>query len=345
MHVSLRAAACVAALTVFFAMGRPSFAQTPAPSPKSGSSSERVDRIVAIVSDDIITQSDVTKYAERLRKGGLTDDLIFPDDATKQAALKDREKLLTKMIEEKLLDAEVRRQGLSVPFERVDQELRAIATRNGISRDELKAAIVDKGVSFSQYQDFIKTGLERQSLISKQVTSKIKVSEDEVASQYSTSGGAKSGQLYEYTLAHVLFHTDKNAAASRKRADIAIAKLKEGMQFDKVAADFSDDPNFSAGGLLGTFRSGEMSKELDEAVQKLAVGEHTGLVPTKAGLHIVKVLRKVPVADPTAESDKDRIRASLYDKALKRQFQTWLDQLRKDAFVRINDRQYGANDK
>jgi peptidyl-prolyl cis-trans isomerase SurA len=123
---------------------------------------ELIERIVAIVNNEIITLTDINSYAERLRGGGLTDDLLIPDEATKQAILADKEKLLQTMISERLIDSEVKRQNLQVPVEKVEQEVRSIARRNNITRDQLKDAITQRGVSFSQYQDFIKTGLERQ---------------------------------------------------------------------------------------------------------------------------------------------------------------------------------------
>jgi peptidyl-prolyl cis-trans isomerase SurA len=306
---------------------------------------ETIDRIVAIVNDDIVTQSDMGKFAERLRKGGLTDDLLVPDEATKQTLLKEKPRLLRVMIDEKILDSEVRRQGLSVPFERVEQEIRTIASRNNLSRDELKLAIADKGISFSQYQEFIKTGLERQSLIAKQVTTKIKVSEDEVNGQYGAAHRDQKGQLYDYTLAHILFLADMAGSKARERAERVLEKLRAGGDFEKLAADYSEDPNFSAGGLLGTFRSGEFLKELEEPVQKLASGQISGVIPTKTGFHILKLIKKVAAADPAAEKEKERIRAALYDKALKKQFQSWLEQMRQDAFIRINDKTLVASGK
>ena len=299
---------------------------------------EVVDRITAIVNDDIITQTDMAKFSERLKKGGLTDDLLIPDDEVKNAVLTDRAKMLQKMIDEKILDSEVRRQNLSVPFERVEQEIRSIAQRNGISRDDLKSAIVEKGITFSQYQDFIKTGLERQALISKQVTAKIKISEDDVAARFSATHKDQAGQSYEYQLAHILFVGGKGGENAKQRAEAALAKLRDGGDFGKLAAENSDDPNFSAGGALGTFRTGEFMKELEQPVQKLAVGGVSGIIPTKNGFHILKLLKKIPVSDPATDKEKERIRAGLYDKALKKQFASWMEQMRGEAFIRINDK-------
>lgn len=298
---------------------------------------ETVERIVAIVNDDIVTMSDMDKYAERLKSGGLVDDMLIPDEATKNLLMKDREKLLQKMIEERVIDSEVKKQNLSVPIERVESEIRSIAKKNNVSRDELKAALQERGINFSQYQDFIKTGLERQSLIEKAITQKIKISEDDVLSAYTSAHGPSSDQAFEFTISHIFFLNEKGgAAAAKERADKVHKKLRDGADFEKTAADTSEDPGFEQGGLLGVFKTGELQKDLESAVSKLSPGEFTGVLPTRGGYHIVKLNKRKIISDPRTEKERDKIRAQLYERAFKKQFQSWLEQLRQDAFVRIN---------
>lgn len=310
---------------------------------------EVIERIVAIVNDDIITLSDVNKYYDRLKSGGLTDDLLIPDEETKANLMKDRDKLLQTMIDEKIIDSEVKRQNLQVPIERVAQEVMSIAKRNNISRDELKQTLQERGLSFSQYQDFIKTGLERQQLIEKAVTSKIKVSEDDVNSVYLATVKGAEDQRFEYTIAQIMIVPDKNKetktalALARTRAETVLAKLKGGGSFEKLASENSDDPNFSSGGVLGAFRSGELVKDFEGVVQKLGVSENSNIIQTKSGFYILKLLKKKPVSDPAADKDKEKIRAQLYEKAYKKQFQSWLEQLRQDAFIRINQKSEKAS--
>ena len=298
---------------------------------------EVVDRILAIVNDDIITQSDVVEFERRLKNGGLVDDQLVPDEATKQALLKDSAKLLQKVIDSRIIDSEVKKQGLSVPFERVEQEIRNIARRNNMSRDDLKNALQEKGIIFSTYQDFIKTGLERQALVEKSVTSKIKISEDDVLAALISEGKASETQAFEYTIAHILFLNKKaGAEAAAAKAQQAHKKLKEGAAFDRVAADYSNDPDFEIGGLLGTFKSGELSKELETTVAKLSPGEWTLPLPTAGGLHIVRLVKRKLIPDPKLEKEKDRVRALLGEKLFRRQYDIWLEQLRSESFLRLN---------
>lgn len=298
---------------------------------------EVVDRILAIVNDDIITQSDVLDFERRLKNGGLVDDQLVPDEVTKQALLKDSAKLLQKVIDSRIIDSEVKKQGLSVPFERVEQEIRNIARRNNMSRDDLKNALQEKGIVFSIYQDFIKTGLERQALVEKSVTSKIKISEDDVLAALISEGKASETQAFEYTIAHILFLNKKaGAEAAAAKAQQAYKKLKEGAAFDRVAADYSNDPDFEIGGMLGTFKSGELSKELETTAAKLSPGEWTLPLPTAGGLHIVRLVKRKLIPDPKLEKEKDRVRALLGEKLFRRQYDIWLEQLRSESFLRLN---------
>lgn len=298
---------------------------------------EIVERIVAIVNDDIITLSDMEKYTERLRSGGLVDDMLIPDEATKNLLIKDREKLLEKMIEERVVDSEVKKQNLQVPIERVEAEVRAIAKKNNVNRDELKAALQERGIDFSTYQDFIKTGLERQGLIEKAITQKIKISEDDVLSAYTAAYGPNGEQAFEYTLAHIFFLNEKGGAtAAKERAEKTYQKLRGGADFDKTAAEASEDPGFEQGGLLGVFKTGELQRDLEGSISKMSAGEFTHVLQTRGGFHIVKLVKKRMISDPRTEKERDKIRAQIYERAYKKQFKSWLEQLRQDAFVRIN---------
>lgn len=297
-----------------------------------------VDEIKVIVNEEIITLSDVADFESRLKNGGLVDDHLVPDEATKQALLKNPEALLKKLIDARLIDAEVKKQNLSIPFERVEQEIRTIASRNKMTRDDLKNALLERGTAFSVYQDFIKTGLERQSLVEKSVTSKIKISEDDVLAALIADGRAADAQAFEYSIAHIMFLSSKNGGldGAKSRATQALAKLKEGIPFDRVAADFSEDPNFDVGGVLGTFKSGDLSPDLEKAISKLAPGEWTAPLPTNGGVHIVRVIKRRLIPNERIEREKDVVRARIGEKRFRQQYDAWIDQLRSDASIRVN---------
>jgi peptidyl-prolyl cis-trans isomerase SurA len=295
-----------------------------------------VDKVVAIVNDQPITLSDTIKFRQRLQTGGLVDDALLKL-VDPQALLKDKKALLNEMIDEKLIDSEVKHKNMEVTIERVEQEIRSIAKNNGISREQLQAALRAKGVSMSQYQDFIKTSLERQSLIEREVTSRVRISDEDISSYYLAKKGPSAAQIFEYTLSHMVF-SPKNGgdAAALQRARTVEEKLKSGQSFDKLAEQFSEDPAFSKGGALGTFKAGEMLAVIDQAVRKIGPGEFTPVLKTPQGYQIIKINKRTLISDPKLDEEREDIRRTLYADAFKRQFRLWLNQRRDEAFIRIN---------
>lgn len=295
---------------------------------------EVVDKIVAIVNDEILTQQDIENYKKKLQKGKFIDDLIVSD---KNKLLKDRNALVDHMINEKIIDSEVKRQDLSVTIEKVDQEIKKIAAGNRMTTAQLTQELKKEGISFSEYQHFIKQRLERQALIQKTISSKIKITDDEIQNYYMNNFKGSSVTSYEYSLAHILFlPKGGDVKAAQKRGEAVLARLKNGESFETLAAQNSEDPNFSNGGFLGNFKSGEFLKELENAVVNLAPGATSNLVATKFGYHIVKLLSKKIVKDPVFESKKKDIQNILYEKAFAQQFKFWIEERKQSSFIKIN---------
>jgi peptidyl-prolyl cis-trans isomerase SurA len=297
-------------------------------------SADVVESVVAIVNDTIVTRSDLKKYRERLRSGSIVDDLLNADVDT---LMKDDKALLKHIVDERIVDAEVKRQNLGVTIERVEQEINSIQSRNNISREQLREALKREGTKFSDYQDFIKKRLERQGVIEKAITSKIKISDEDIIAHYEAKNKSGSASGFEYTIAHILLREGKRKDDEQKsRTEDVLKKLRAGGNFEALASQYSEDPNFNEGGLLGKFKTGEALKPLEDAVKTLSPGEFAGPVKTKLGYHIVKLLERHAVPDADFEKKKEQVRNELYQKAFVKQFQFWLDQKRQEAFVRIN---------
>ncbi len=295
---------------------------------------EIIESIVAIVNGSIITKTDVVKYRQRLKQGTIVDDLFGNSIVD---LLKNDKLLLNQMIDEKVVDAEVKKQNLSITMDRVEQEINSIQSRNNIAREQLIEALKKEGTDFSEYQDFIKHRLERQGIIEKVITSKIKISDEDVASYYENKNKNMSAKSFEFKISHILFRQGKRPDdVQLKRANSVMALLKSGKSFEELASQYSEDPNYNEGGLLGTFKSGEFFKPLEDAARNISPGEFAGPIKTKLGYHIIKLLERKAIADPDFETKKEPLRGELYQTAFVKQFQFWLEQKRQESFIRIN---------
>lgn len=295
---------------------------------------ELVDGTLVTVNNEAILESDLRSFHERLKKNGMVDDLLL-DDKSLADLKKNRSDQLEYLVNEKILDTEVKRLNLNITLERVEQEIRTIAKSNGMSRSEMMATLRKQGVDPAEYQDFIKTRIERQSLLEQEITSKIRVSQEEVMAEYMKRNPKVDTSAAEFTVAHIFFNPRKGGPkAAEARARTVLDKLNQGGVFESLAEQHSEDPNFSTGGILGTFKTGEVAKEIENAVSNLNPGQVSGLVKAKSGIHILKLVSRRMTVDPRFERERDRIRAELLERAFKKQFQSWLEQKKEEAFVR-----------
>lgn len=295
-----------------------------------------VDGVLAVVNDEVVLDSDLKNFQTRLSKEGMIDDLLLLGGKVDDLK-KNQKAQLEFLIAEKLLDSEVRRLNLSITIERVEQEIRDIAKRNKMSRAELTQALTAQGVVLSEYQGFIKTRIERQGLLEQEITSKIRVSDEEVLAHYLKTNGKLDSKAAEFTISHIFFNPKKGGVeGATARAKEVLDKLKAGQSFDSLAEQRSEDTSFSAGGLLGTFVTGEVAQEFEEAVRGIQPGQHTDIVKTKTGVHIFKLNSRKMMADPNYEKSKEKIRAELLEKAFQKQFKNWIESKKEEAFVRIN---------
>ncbi len=295
-----------------------------------------VEKTVAIVNNEPVLQSDLNQLEERLRKASMIDDLLLFDQ-TLDGLKKNREAQLQFLINEKILDSEVKRQNMTITMDRVDQEIRDIAKRNSMSKEELFKNIQMQGISIPDYQSFMKQRIERQSIVEQEVTSKIRLSDDDILAFYANESGKKISKTVEYTLAHIYFSPQKGGPTEAlERAKKVLEQIKNGIPFNTLLNKATEEPNTAPNGLLGTFKSGEFSSDMEKAVRDLNVGDTSEVVRSRTGYHILKVMNKKLVTDPEFERTKDRYRGLLFEKVFKRQFKAWLDLKREDSNIKIN---------
>lgn len=299
---------------------------------------EVVERIVAIVNNEIILESDFKDLQHKLKTPALIDETLLMGKSIDDLK-KDRKVQLDYLINEKIMESEIKRLNHNVTMERVDQEIKDMAKKNNVSVAEVLAAFKAQGITTSEYQSFLKSKIEKQSLIESEIISKLRISDDDALAEYLKKNPANKSTVNEFTIAHIFFNPKKGGPeAAYKRAQTVLAKLQQGESFETLAEQNSEDPNFTSGGMLGTFKSGEFMKEVEDSIQNLNPGQTTGIVKSRLGYHIVKLLGKKLTSDPKFEREKEAIKSKLFEQNFKRQMNNWLQSKREESFIRINDK-------
>lgn len=301
------------------------------------SHAEIVEKTVAIVNSELVLSSDFKDLDKKLGQPGLVDEsLLF--DKTTDSLRGNRKAQLEYLISEKLLRSEIKKLNLTVTDDRVEAELKDMAKRNNVSQVELLNVIKGQGISADEYKSFLKESIEKRSLMDSEIVSKLRISDEDALNEYLKTNPSSRPSIDEFSVSHIFFSPKKGGAeASLKRAETVLVKLRNGEAFEGLAQQFSEDPNFSSGGSLGTFKSGDFLPEIEDSVANLKVGETTPVVKSRMGFHIVKLTGKKLTSDPKFERAKERIKAQLLEASFKRQLKSWLQSKRDESFVRIND--------
>jgi peptidyl-prolyl cis-trans isomerase SurA len=298
---------------------------------------EVVEKTVAIVNSEIVLESDFKELQKRIGKPGLIDETILFDSSV-DSLKNNRKAQLNYLINEKILQSEVKRLNLTVTNDRVDSEIKDMAKRNNVSETQLLEIIKGQGLNGDEYRAFLKESIEKRSLMDSEIISKLRISDEDALNEYLKSSPASRPSIDEFSVSHIFFNPKKGSPeAALKRAEAVLPKLRNGENFETLAQQFSEDPNFSSGGSLGSFKSGEFLPEIEAAIANLKVNETTPVVKSRMGYHIVKLTGKKLTTDPKFEKAKEAIKNKLMETSFKRQLKTWLQSKREESSIRINE--------
>jgi len=291
-----------------------------------------IDRIVAVVNSEPILQSDLKNLEKKIESRGLIDDLLL-GDSNKEDLKNNLSTQLDYLIAEKIFDSEIKRLNLTVTMDRVDQEIRKIASNNKISKEDLLKSVNQQGMSTAEYQNFVKTSIERQSLIEQEITSRIRINDEEVLA-YFKQKRPQTKASKEFTISQIFFNTKKSGVKKAfERAQKAFMELKSQNEFTVVAEKYSEDKNFSNGGLIGTFNSEDLSSDMLSVIEKLSEGEHSAPAQTSRGVHIFKLNKVSEAKNSEFEKFKEQYRSEIFSLQFKKQVKNWLAAKRVEFLV------------
>ena len=296
---------------------------------------ETVDRIVAIVNNDVITLYELNQslqpYAERIKTLG------YSSNQEHTMLFKVREEILKKLIDEKIEDQRIKRLNIVVSEQEVDRTIERIKENNYLTDEEFRAGLKAEGLTIDKYRERLKAQLLRSKLINREIKSKIVITNEDIKTYYD-SHSEKYGGETKYHLRNILMRVPPLADAIEKRRvkeeiEAVLAKLKDGEPFENLVAAYSESPLASEGGDLGLFTLDKLSPTLREAVKDLKAGELTPVLDTEHGYQIFLVQEVIQIPGKPLEQVTPEIERILFDKIVDERFQAWLEELREHSHI------------
>jgi len=300
------------------------------------SSSEAVvDRIVAVVNQDIITLSEVEKWAGPFKEEIQTEDRL----ERRERVLEIYRKVLEKLIEEKLIDQEVKRSSVKVTSKEIEGALEEVKRRSAATQEDLEKALANEGLTLEAYKKEIEKRLQRMKLINWAVKVESQAGEREWRDFYQKNiDRYRSNESYRPS--QILFLVPKGATPEeireiRKKCEKVLEKVKGGEDFGEMVLLYSEDISAKDRGDLGYFKKGELLPEFEKEALRLQVGEVSGIIRTNFGFHVIKLLDRKGGTPPPFEEVMEKVKADYYEKEMEKAFQQFLSTLKEKSVIEI----------
>ena len=297
-------------------------------------SAEVVDRIVAVINEDIITLSELNQFAKPYADKIKT--LGYPLEKERKMLFKMRDDILSQLIDQKLTDQEIKRFKISVSEKEIDATVERIKEINYYTDEELRQALVRQGLNMEEYRKSIKEQILRAKLVNREIKSKVVITKQDVKSYYEAHSDKYRGEK-KYRLQNIImkvppFTDEAKKFSIQKRMQAVLAKLKAGQPFEEMAKSYSESSGSSE---LGLFTINELSPQLQEAIKGLGAGEFTSVLDTDYGYQIFYISEVVDRPGKSLEEVTAEIEEKLFREIVDKKFRSWLDDLHKKSHIKI----------
>ncbi|HYA88305.1 MAG TPA: peptidylprolyl isomerase [Nitrospirota bacterium] len=279
-----------------------------------------VDRVVAVVNNEIITLSDLQREAALKKTAGK------PDERT----------LLEDMIDRKLEMAAAKRAGMDVTDKELADAIADIMKRNSFDSKQFETALAKDGLTLEQYKIELREQMTLSRMFNKYIRAGIAVDEAEVRAYYNRN--IKLYTLPEEIRLRQIFFPIADNSTSRENADVKekaeqiFARAKHGENFSSLVREFSEGATVSQDGDLGFTQRGSLLPEMEAAAQPLKPGDISPPFTCAGGYNIIR-LEEVRTPVKPYEKVKDEIMNMLYQQKVENTYRSWLQSLRSDSNI------------
>lgn len=265
-----------------------------------------IDRVIAVVNDEVITRNELNKAIETATKN-LRQQGIEPPD---QESL-DKQVLETVIVKQIQLQ-HAKEMGLSVSDSELDQTIQRIADDNKLTLQEFYAVLEQDGIRFNNFRQEIRDEIIMARIKEREVNNRVNVTDGEVENLLRTQETSAIDND-EYLLAHILISASDRMDPIQiqersQRAEAAHRKLTEGVEFAQVAAEFSEAPDAMEGGILDWRPITQLGATFTELLSPLEIDDITQVVQSVTGFHIFKLLGRREQKTPIVIVDQTQAR-------------------------------------
>lgn len=244
-----------------------------------------VDQAIAIVNNEVITQTDYDQLKATVERNARLDNRPLPPEK----AL--RRQLMDKLIDDQLILQQAKRMGIEISDAQLDQTIENIIQQSGKSRQQfIKDLKTQQNLSYREFQRQIRQQLLINQTSQSAVRRQINIDKQAVKSMVERLNQQGKKQI-RYHIEHIMvkFSDSASPQAAQKQAQRIMAQLKSGANFTKLALSQSQGPKALKGGDWGWMGINEMPTIFAQVIHQQPAGTLIGPFKSDAGYHILKI--------------------------------------------------------
>ncbi len=287
---------------------------------------EVIDRIVAIVNEDIVTLSQMNKAVAPYRENVMTSQESSQRKAEMVAQLNSQ--ILGRMVEEQLILQEAKKMGITVESSDVDNAVENFKTEHHLDQEALEKGLAQQGMTLEGYRKNIKNQILQSMVVGRAVRAKVVVTEEEIQAYYD-SHPDQFKPVKKYRLKNIIIKDDKDLATVRKQ-------LENKADFSQLAQKYSISSNAASGGELGMFDIASFSQDVRNVLEGVDKGEYTRPVNMGDAFQILYVEDIITgEQDAAKEETEKKIHDILFKEHAEAQYNKWIESLKKNAHIKL----------
>ena len=299
---------------------------------------ETVNRIVAVVNDDIITLKDLQEEGamifQKIRREA-------PPAQVGQAMHAARKEMLSTLIDKKIIEQRAAKLGFSVSDQELEDNLNQMIASRGLTKESFRQEMIKRGDTVEHYRTMLRTQLLQSKLVNFDVRSKVVITDDKVRDYYENQfASSKTESGYHLQQIGVKWGTGKpdlKKEDARELIENLRVKAIKGAKFEELAKENSELPSAADGGDIGIFTKDEMAPYMREAISNTEAGKISPVVETPKTFQFFKLVASKEggvVSRAPFDTVKEDIRQKLYQEELQQNFNNWVKQLREQADIK-----------
>jgi len=291
-----------------------------------------IDKIKAVVNNEVITQSEIDRRLYPLYNQYKN---IYSGKELEKKLDDAGVEILNQLIEDRLVLSEAKNQGIEATEKEIERKIDEFRKSFDGEENMLKS-LGEQNLTIKDLKNMLKDRVIIEKIIDREVRAQIIILPQEIESYYEENTD-KFKESLQVKASTILIRTG-SSRTQEENLSLAITllnRLKTGQDFYTLAKNYSEGMNAEKGGDMGYVRKGQMIEQIDKVIFNLKVGEFSDLVKTSLGYHIFKIYDKKKERTVPLVEIRPQIMEAIYLKKTESYFKEWLKDLRENAFISI----------